>query len=52
MILNIWEQCYVSMGDGMINKRASDERYECYGFARWGNEREKCVYGSEEASEE
>ncbi len=26
----------------------SDERQECCGFARWGNEGEECVYGREE----
>ncbi len=52
MSLNIWEQCYVSMGNGRRNKGASDERQECCGFAHWGNEREECVYGCEEGSEE
>ncbi len=32
--------------------RASDERQECCGFARWGNKREKCVYGCEEGLKE
>ncbi len=38
--------------NGKRNKGASDERQECCGFARWGNEREECVYGCEEGSEE
>ncbi len=41
----------VLRGNGRKNKRASDERQECCGFARWGNEREKCVYGCEEGLE-
>ncbi len=38
-------------GNGRRNKRASDERQECCRFARWGNEREYCVYGCEEGLE-
>ncbi len=32
--------------------RASDERQECFEFARWGNEKENCVYGCEEGLKE
>ncbi len=32
--------------------RVNDERQACDGVARWGNEREECVYGREEGSEE
>ncbi len=39
-------------GNGRRNTGASDERQECCGFARWGNEREKCVYGCEEGLKE
>ncbi len=32
--------------------RVSDERQESCGVTCWGNEREECVYGREERSEE
>ncbi len=50
--LSIWNSAAQAWGYGRRNKRVSDERYECCGFVRWGNEREKCVCGREGGCEE
>ncbi len=52
MSLNIRELLCMYGGNERRNKGASDERKECCGFTRWGNEGEECVYGCEEGSEE
>ncbi len=44
-----WMLCEQGGMEGEIREQVMQK---CCGFARWGNEREECVYGREEGSEE